>query len=347
MTVVGFGVKPSAEVEFISIDDSGLSFSTKITWALKLVFRMFESYYWCLPWVKDTEIKGPGKAYDLYVANDISSLPLTLKLAAGRTVLFDAHEYSPREFEDRFKWRLFFKKFNSYICEKYIPQVSSMLTVCDGIAQEYNKNYGVMPRVIYNAPNWQGLSPRAVDSKIIKMIHHGVTTPSRHLESMMEIMGLLDDRFELDLMLIETDTAYMAKLKNLAAQNSRIKFIPPVPMPEISKTINNYDIGIYLLPPVNFNHEHALPNKFFEFIQANLAVVIGPSPEMANIVNKYQCGIVTDTFEPSEMAAKLNALTAEDIYRFKLASGKAAKELGFETSAEVLLSEVDQLLQTN
>ena len=36
----------------------------------------------------------------------------------------------------------------------------------------------------------------------------------------------------------------------------------------IVRTINQFDLGVYLLPPVNFNSAHALPNKFFEFIQA-------------------------------------------------------------------------------
>ena len=51
-----------------------------------------------------------------------------------------------------------------------------------------------------------------------------------------------------------------------------------------------------MLFPVNFNHIHAFPNKFFEFIQARLALVIGYSLEMIEIVKKYQIGVIAKSF---------------------------------------------------
>ena len=80
-------------------------------------------------------------------------------------------------------------------------------------------------------------------------------------------------------------------------------------MHRIVDTIAQYDIGLFLLSPANFNYYHALPNKLFEFVQARLAVAIGPSPEMARIVNDHDLGIVAPDFEPTTMAAHLNALT--------------------------------------
>ena len=115
-------------------------------------------------------------------------------------------------------------------------------------------------------------------------------------------------------------------------------------MPEICRRLNQYDVGIYLLPPVNFNHEHALPNKFFEFIQARLAVAIGPSPEMARIVNEYSLGVIAASFEPKALAAALDQLTDESIRAYKLAAGRAARELNYEAAGRVLLHEIERLV---
>lgn len=167
---------------------------------------------------------------------------------------------------------------------------------------------------------------------------------ARHLETMIEMMDYLDEQFTLDFMLMETDQSYLTELKLLASSNSRIKFIPTVPMEEICKKINGYDVGIYILKPINFNHEHALPNKFFEFIQARLAIAIGPSPEMANLVNRYSLGVVASSFEPKALAEKLNALSTEDILNFKLASNNAAKEINAENEGKYLIAEIEKLM---
>ena len=49
----------------------------------------------------------------------------------------------------------------------------------------------------------------------------------------------------------------------------------------VARTLNAHDVGVYVLPPVSFNHLWALPNKVFDFVQGRLALVVGPSPEMA------------------------------------------------------------------
>jgi hypothetical protein len=115
-------------------------------------------------------------------------------------------------------------------------------------------------------------------------------------------------------------------------------------MQELVRATNNYDIGIYLLPPVNINQQFSLPNKLFEFIQARLAVAIGPSPGMARIVQDYGCGIVVDDFAPETLAAGLNGLTPTDIARFKRASDAAAKELCAEKNEPVIVGAIEDAL---
>jgi hypothetical protein len=100
--------------------------------------------------------------------------------------------------------------------------------------------------------------------------------------------------------------------------------IPPVATDEIVPFISQYDMGIYLLEPNNFNNKHALPNKFFEFIQARLAIAIGPSPEMAKIVSNYKLGKVSPDFESQSLANTINSMGPDEIIGFKQNSDKAA-----------------------
>jgi hypothetical protein len=344
VTVSGFGPRPDADIEFIEIEKPRVSFLQNAIWAMKLFSRLFDSYYWNLPQVRNGFKAMRGRDFDLLIANDIAALPLALRLAGKAPVLVDAHEYSPREFDDRWLWRLLFAPYHEVLCSRYLPQAAAMTTVCKGIADEYAKEYGVTAGVVFNAPLEQGLEPSPGLPGRIRLIHHGSAIRSRHLGAMVEMMRHLDDKFTLDFMLVETDPVYMAELRDMAREDQRVRFVEPVAMPEICRRLNQYDVGIYLLPPVNFNHEHALPNKFFEFIQARLAVAIGPSPEMTRIVNEYSLGVIAASFEPKALAAALDQLTDESIRAYKLAAGRAARELNYEAAGRVLLHEIERLV---
>lgn len=344
VTVAGYGRAPDANTEFIALDKPPAGLLQKGIWASKLLLGAFESYYWSLPQVRHAQHLLAQRSFDLVVANDISALPLALELAGNCPVLMDAHEYSPKEFDDKLLWKVLFGRYHHDLCRRYLPKAAAMTTVCQGIADEYEREYGVPCKVIHNAPLDQKLSPSAVDADCIRLIHHGSAIRSRHLGVMIEMMKHLDARFTLDFMLVETDAAYMAELRAAAQADSRIRFIEPVAMQDICQRLNEFDVGVYLLPPVNFNHEHALPNKFFEFIQARLAVAIGPSPEMATLLRQYQCGVVAESFDPQALAAVVQQLDATTVARFKEASDVAAGDLNYERGGQLLLSEVERLV---
>lgn len=343
LTVAGFGAKPSGNFAFHDVGAAPSGFFNKLIKALLLLFGFNELYYWRMSFVRNSLIALQGQRFDLVIANDVNTIAIALRIADGAPVLLDAHEYSPREFEDLWRWRLFFQRFYTYLCQRYLPQVAGMTTVCQGIAQEY-RQFGVNPVVVSNCPVAQELPIRKVNPQQIRLVHHGVSIPSRRLELMLEMLKFLDHRYTLDLMLVESNSAYMRHLRSLASTDSRIRFRDPVPMQQIPSSINDCDIGLFLLPPVNFNYAMALPNKFFEFVQARLAVAIGPSPEMARVAEQYGFGIISDTFEPRELAARIASLSASDIDALKLKADAAARELNAARNAEIFTAQVDRIL---
>jgi hypothetical protein len=145
-------------------------------------------------------------------------------------------------------------------------------------------------------------------------------------------------------MLVNNNPRYLEKLRDLARKKGRINFIDPVSVTTIPETINKYDIGLYFLNPSGFNNTMALPNKLFEFIQGRLAVAIWPSPEMARIVKKYKCGVVSEEFSIQSMARILNSLSSDDIMKFKESSDLAAPKLCAEKNKETVLSIVRNLI---
>ena len=92
VAVADFGSQPDATVDFIELQLPKAKLQHKLLWAGQLLARQFEWHYWGKPYVREGLQLLAGKQFDAILANDISALPLALKLAKGKPVLIDAHE---------------------------------------------------------------------------------------------------------------------------------------------------------------------------------------------------------------------------------------------------------------
>lgn len=321
----------------IQLKNLKLNWINKLKLGILLIFKFYEQAY-NLQYGNALKI---DEHFDLIVANDIEALPLAFHLKNKAKVLFDAHEYAPRHFEDRSSWRIFFQGFNQFLCKKYIPFTDAMITVGQRIAEEYHNNYGVNPVVITNAPDFIELEPKKTNPAKIKLIHQGSANPSRKLELMITMMELLDERFELDLMLLKppithrTSFAYYQKLEKLLASNKRVRLVPPTSSEKLIDILHEYDMGIILIPPVNFNYANTLPNKFFECIQARIALAIAPTPEIAQMTKDFNIGVVSSDFTPKSLAAEIAKVTAEQIDSFKKNTLSAAREFNADRNRQL------------
>lgn len=353
VTIAAFDGEEKPGRTLIRINQTPLTLITKVKMAFWLFIRAFEKAYHVFHSYSSLTRQLTKQQWDLIVANDIDTLPMAfvIKKSSNAKVIFDAHEYSPRHFENRLLWRIFFQPFYIHLCQRYIPEVNAMLTVGKGLAAEYQKNFGKKPVISTNATNFHRINPSAPDGNKIKLVHHGIANPSRRLELMLEMMKHLDDRFTLDLILMTSDFAsgstknYIENLKRDFLADPRITILPAVKSNEVVSTINRYDLGIFLLPPINFNYENTLPNKLFDFIQARLAIAVGPSPEMADIVNHYDLGIVSSTFDPKDLAKELSKLTRDQLIKFKSNTEVAAQELCAEKNEEILQTVITEIFK--
>lgn len=267
-----------------------------------------------------------GIGFDLVVTHDWPLLPLCVKLrASGARVIFDAREYYPKEFEGSAWFRVAKAPERVRVLRHCLGELDGFCTVSDGLAEQFEIDFGHRPHVIYSAPSYVEAAPTQVAS-LVRMVHHGVANRDRSLERMIDVVRGLDERFTLD-MYLTGEPAYIKSLAQRAEGCARIRIQPPVPFEQIARMLKDYDVGVCFFPPQGFNNLHALPNKFFEYVQARLAIAIGPSPDMKVLVERYGLGVVSPSFEAEDMISVLNPLSAEDINAMKQSSHRAAAEL--------------------
>lgn len=261
--------------------------------------------------------------------HDIEMLPDAISLSNGAPVIFDARELYTKQNSQNFFFRWFVARNRNKICRDYFSKCSSITTVSNGLKADYEKVFKIDATVVRSVPDYRKLTALPVNAPKIRLVHHGIANSNRSLQELIKMVDRLDSRFSLDLFLTG-DKRKIETLKELAESRPQVVIKPPISFTEIIPTLNQYDIGIIFYPPLNANLKYCLPNKFFEFIQARLAVAIGPSPDMASIVDEYNLGLITTDFSFENLANTLNNWSSEEISEAKKKSNEAAEHLCFE-----------------
>lgn len=343
VTLMSFNNYSAPNVEHIEIKNTFPLF-IKMIGVFLLKLKLYNLYYWILPTNVDCYQKIKKRYdFDLIIANDIYTLPLAWRIKKQSILIFDAHEYYPREHDNNKQWMFFFHDYMNYLCRNYATKADYMFTIGQSIRNEYHKNFKLNPIILMNLPEYTDLSIKSSDNNSFKMVHHGVALPGRQIELMIELLKQLGNQYFLDLFLVNHNHQYTQFLKDLIKDEPNIKIFDPLKINEIIPTLNNYDIGFYFLKSNSFNDINCLPNKLFDFIQARLAVIIGPSPEMRRIVEEYDCGIATKSFNVDEIVEEIKTITKEDIIRYKKNADIAAKELNSDMSREIFMKIINEI----
>lgn len=337
VTTAGYGPRPDGVDAHIELDEGaravGLGRIPGI-FSLLLLLRMHRSYARLEPRDLAAFLRLKDGGWDVVVAHDAQTLYLASRLAPTYGVLADMHEYAPRQSLDSLKWRVLDQPYFVWLCRRYLTRADAVTTVSSGIVDEYRRVFGVESTLVVNATPYQDLPVNPVGSPV-RLVHSGGVAPQRRLDIM--IRGVRESKADvtLDLYLVGGETPLLAELRALAGDDPRIRFCDPVPYGELVRTLNRYDVGLSIFPPTTFNLAWCLPNKFFDFIQARLGVIVGPSPEMERFVNEYGVGLVLPDFDPASLAEALDALTAGGIGEWKRASDRHVHELSGEEQGKI------------
>jgi len=296
---------------------------------------------------QDTFKELQNNNYDLIICENIELIYLTLKLKSKNTkVMLDLREYFPSQFQNRFFWRIRKKAYYTYLLNNFVKQSDKLITVSDGIASEYKKHFNLDCETYLSLPE-KGINKSELKDNYdkIKLVHHGNATPERNIESMIKMMDYLDpDKYSLDLYLVKSKQYYYDELNLLIKNKKNIRILNPVPFEDINTMLVQYDIGIFFFFPTTFNLLNCLPNKLFEFIQAGLCLAFGPTPEISKIVNEYKLGILSDNYDPENLARQIQSLNDTELNNFKNNSRLTADIFNIDNNNIKMKSIIDGLL---
>jgi len=279
---------------------------------------------------------------DIYVANDLDTLPFVAKVAKAKNakLIYDSHEYytdsgvvTTTPFKTLFKLEEL----------RYIKKADAVMTVNTTIAELLQKEYKLQktPYTIYNIPNYKTNAKYPhTNNNIIKVVFSGILSPGRGLDEYILSAKHLPENITLNL---QGYGPREEELKTIVRENNlenKVFFIEAVPMNEITASLNRYDIGIVPYQPIHTCNKLCSPNKLFEYIHANLAVVGSDLPELRRFITLYELGDIFDPYNPEDMARAIIA-TAKSLDQFKANSKKASGVLTWKHEEKKLFEVYD------
>jgi len=250
---------------------------------------------------------------DLYHVADLNMLftGVLMKIKHSAKLVYDSHELWIESLETGSKpLKSILMRYENFL----IHFANSVITVNESIAEELSKRYTITkPEVIYNCPFYEESTVLAHPEEV-RVIYQGRYQTGRGIEETILTAGYIKGRMFMRGIDDMPGKPYLNQLQGIAHDNdlqSKIDFIDPVPMVDLVKGLEGYDIGIVPYKPVNLNNYYATPNKIFEYLMAGMAVVGSDIPELRRIIIGENVGAVFNPDDPHDIARSINHIITE------------------------------------
>lgn len=287
---------------------------------------------------------------DVWLANDWTMLPVAARLARekGGIYGYDTHEFAREEYAEKWRWRFWHRPLVCAVEAADIGGADVVSGVSAGITEELDQVYRLRRRtlVVRNTPPFTQVGFRPTGQSI-RMLYHGIVAPGRGLEAAIDSVRLWPPQFSLTIR-GPGDAAYIAGLRQRIGERGieqRAHLVPPVPMTALVREASLFDVGFFALPGTSQHNRFALPNKFFEYVMAGLALCVSDLPEMGRLLRQYDLGIAIAAVDPPAIAAAIAGFTPRRIDCYKRNALAAASELCWEKEAAELVAAYEAALQ--
>lgn len=282
---------------------------------------------------------------DILLSNDLDSLSANFLASRLKRVplVYDSHEYFTQVPELINRPRV--QKIWEWLEARMLPKIKYAYTVCDSIANVYNEKYGTAFKVVRNLPQAKEIPVLKKESEKILILYQGAVNVARGLEQAIHAMHYIENA---ELVIagdgdIKTELEELVKTEKL---ENKVHFTGRLPLEKLSELTSQADLGLSIEEDFGLNYRFALPNKLFDYIQAQVPVLVTNLPEMAAVVQKYNVGEITNSLEPAVLSEKIKEALGNSEKRtlWKVNLKQASKELVWENEEKVIRELIRSIL---
>lgn len=308
----------------------------------KLFHRAVPEYRWAAQIANKALSSHPELTPDLVISHDYYSADAGWQLAQKANAKFsiDCHEYARGQYMNDPIWVRNMRPYVIALQDYFLARADAVTTVSKGIAQLLNQEQELKRPVttIRSMPRYVRQPMKTCGSPII-VLYHGVISPIRGLDLAVKSMKHWRKEFHF-LLRGDIQPEYREHLYAIANEvgvADRFCIEPRVSFDEIIPTANQADIGYFVHEDTSPQKRFVLPNKFFEYVMAGLALCTSNLPEMAALIRRYEMGFLVEKFDEVSIANCINSYDRESINTMKQRALDAANDLNWEMEQSRLL----------
>lgn len=287
---------------------------------------------------------------DLLWANDLDTLLPNFLISKIKKseIIYDSHELfcEVPELLANPQKRNTWKRLERWI----FPKLHKVITVNQSIANIYGHEYEKKLKVVRNIPLKRTLENTKTreelglpeDKKIIILQGAGINM-DRGSEEAVEAMQWVDDA----ILLIVGSGDVIEQLKQMRvdlALEEKVIITGKVPYEKLAQYTQIADLGLSFDKDTNLNYRYSLPNKLFDYIHADVPVLVSNLVEIVRIVKEYEIGDVIDNHEPKHIAKKMQACFSNKKRYFSWTKNlkKAQSELTWDTEERKIIELIEE-----
>ena len=291
------------------------------------------------------------KNSDILHCNDLNALPIgvIIKKFYNKDVkiVYDAHEYEINDRPYESKWSI---KLKYFLEKKLVKYADKVITVSDSIANEYVKLYDIeKPALVLNAPPYKEIEKKdlfrekfSIDKNKTIFLYQGGLSSGRGIEILLDTFKQLSKNQKLKTknqpVIVFMGYGPLEEIIKEASRNyNSIYFYPAVTPDVLLDFTSSADFGILFYENNCLNHYYCSPNKMFEYLMAEIPVIVSNLYEMKRLVEENKVGIVAKENTPQGLKEAIKKAVELDRQELKNNIQKIKTIYNWEEQEKVLL----------
>lgn len=161
---------------------------------------------------------------------------------------------------------------------------------------------------LFNPKQSGDLQIPGVNSQDFVAVFTGAHGIANGLNAVLDAAKVLLEKRRIDIKLVFIgDGRLKSDLVDRADSENLINcvFLDPVPKNQLNQIVNKCDVGLMILANVPAFYYGTSPNKFFDYISSGLPVINNYPGWLADLIEKYKCGLVVPPCDPVAFAEAL------------------------------------------
>ena len=273
---------------------------------------------------------------DYLLCNDLDTLIPGYLISRWRNkyLFYDTHEYFtgvPELNTSPFK-----RKVWKFFEDRIFPKLKTVYTVNNSVKNTYFKEYGNDIKVIKNVPVTVTLPaiamPAEWQGKIILLMQGAGINQGRGGMELLTAMKHLPDQYLLVFIGSGNQWDLIKQTRTAWKLDQRVVMMEKMQPSLLKQYTRLAHIGFSLDSFEDLNCLYNLPNKIFDYIHANVPLIVTGIPEVKQVIEQYACGICISSSDPLLIAKTIeNMIENQSAYQnFKLNCSIAAAALCWE-----------------